>query len=161
MLQKTLLKCSRKPIKFSSQYSDISSLRYQPGKQFETVLNEVFLAQKPVRVRGLASGWPAIADPTREWSLRNLKNRMGDRLISVEALGNYMNPKMKFINIEFSQFVDYISSGKSDHYYLAQTPMSDFPELEEDIDIPSICNSGKGHMYRLYLQVVIIVVTEK
>lgn len=99
-------------------------------------LRAIFDSQEPVLLQGMCNAWPALSH--RKWSLPGLKARLGDRIVCVEAFANYMDPRMKQIRIKFSDYCDYIISGKRDHFYLAQQMLNEFPELEEDIITPQI-----------------------
>lgn len=105
-------------------------------------LADIFAAQKPVIFKDLR-----VLKADRVWTLSTLKSLLSSTRIQVEAYGDYMSPKMKMITLNFGQFIDYIQSGKKEHFYLAQRQLKDFPLLEEDLIVPHLCHQGKGHLY--------------
>jgi hypothetical protein len=107
-----------------------------------TQLADIFVAQKPVVFKDLK-----ILKPGRVWTLSSLKSLLSSTRIQVEAYGDYMSPRMKMITLNFGQFIDYIQSGKKEHFFLAQRQLKDFPLLEEDLIVPHLCQQGKGHLY--------------
>ena len=114
----------------------------------EHILSDIFIAQRPVIFKGLCHIWPAMNHPEKVWTFTNLKNRLSTTRIQVEAYGDYMSPKMKMVQLNFGQLIDYIQSGKTDHYYLAQRQLTEFSDLEADVIIPPLCREGKGHLYK-------------
>jgi len=135
--------------------SALMSKSYNPVQLTGTVhdpssLKAIFNSQKPVIFKGLCHSWPAMNHPDKLWTFVSLKNRLSTTRVQVEAYGDYMNPKMKMVQINFGQLIDYIQSGKRDHFYLAQRQLIEFSDLEADVVVPPLCGEGKGHLYKYY-----------
>jgi len=118
--------------------------------------SEIYEKQEPIVFKGLLSQnsksqWPALSPSLsdRFWSLENLKKRCGGEMVTVEAFGDYMDPKMEQVDIYFEDFVSFIESKGSMHMYLAQQDLEAVHHsLVQDIIEPAICKTGKGVLYR-------------
>ena len=119
-----------------------SSVPYMDAKINPAEMTDIFVAQKPIIFKDLS-----IFKPGKVWTLSTLKSRLSSTRTQVEAYGDYMSPNMKMVSLNFGQFIDFIQSGKREHYYLAQRQINEFPLIEDDLVVPPICQQGKGHLY--------------
>lgn len=124
---------------------------------------QFMVLEKPVVMRGLVQGWPAVA--SRLWAdWERLRDRFGDRLVSVEQGTHFYAPDATpGVRVPFGMYLDYMfrardSAWLSDFHsqvrpmYLAQTDLfTDVPELRPDVSIPTFaashpCGRGEHHV---------------
>lgn len=108
----------------------------------------IYESQTPVIIRGIALSWPACRNKQRRWSIPRFREIVGHINIPIESYGTYMDTKMKIIDTECNEYLNFIESGKSGHFYLAQVELSELNALNNDVIVPTICNTGKGDLYR-------------
>eukprot|EP01041_Mallomonas_annulata_P000412 gene412-746_t len=111
--------------------------------------DEIYNRQTPFIFKGLNNEWPALTDgDEKQWTLQQLQKRAGSQVVCIEAYGDYMSKNMKQVHIDFDSYIDFLSTGKNDHFYLAQTHLDEFPTIKNDVKVPKLCNTGKKTLYR-------------
>lgn len=116
----------------------------------------IFQSQLPVVIEGLASKWPSVAnDSSKKWAdLESLSKRVDPKcLVRIEIGKNYMDPNVIVETMPIKKFFKLLSrspSAKSNTpFYLAQYELGNIPPLKEEIYVPDICQTGKGHLYNV------------
>ncbi|RYH19434.1 cupin-like domain-containing protein [archaeon] len=117
----------------------------------------IFDSQQPLVLKQIASSWPAVSFPDRRWdNIALLKSRISPSIIVNVEMGNsYMDAKVKRVPIPLQQFLDLLIHEEANpallselpKLYLAQNDLLCIPRLVDDIVTPSICKTGKGHLY--------------
>jgi lysine-specific demethylase 8 len=111
------------------------------------IWSKVYADQNPVLIKNIARDWPAIIDPSRQWSSMDyLKERYGEHFVQIESGGDYMNRSTTLQTVTFQDALQKISESDSSSYhcYLAQNHLNNIPSLENDIILPDICKTGRG-----------------
>lgn len=117
----------------------------------EFIDNELFKSEylqggKPLLLTGYASDWPA-----RQWTLERLKEKVGNIRINVrrntDVVDYKIGQKYKIENMDFEDYIGNIFKGnrKAKSSYMAvQNIKQAFPQLEDDIVIPSFVEKIHG-----------------
>ncbi len=124
--------------------------------QYQNIYN----AQIPVLIKQYAYNWPCLSDPHRSWlNLKHLKLRVtqSDSVVPIEVGIHYMDPQLRKHKISLESFLDFLIKYQNASIYdvvdlpmvyLAQHEVQDIAVLREDVEVPAICNTGKGNIYR-------------
>jgi hypothetical protein len=113
----SVLKCLQLNARQSPQFGTVARLRKPSRQQF---LDEYYALSRPVLIEGAMEDWP----PLTQWTLENLKQRFGDRIVEVQANRsadpNYeRNAARLKTQMSFGQFVDLVrGSGQSNNFYM-------------------------------------------
>ena len=119
----------------------------------ENALQQCFDNQIPVVIKKYVSHWPAISSEKEKWkNLKQFQEKVKDYMVPVELGGDYMNKSTKILQMKFNDFIEIAINPEfanyNEHIYVAQTEVNELPNLIYDLSIPSICQFGKGTLYR-------------
>ena len=106
----------------------------------------------PVRLDGLVEQGPALA----RWSLPSLRERFGDRVISViptndGRLVSDVRNGVEFETVRFGDYVDLVQRGERPQSYLAAPAHTWLPELIDDFPPPVYCSNAPWQNTRFWL----------
>jgi hypothetical protein len=147
-----ILKCYLNILRNKIKPVHIASSSINSVKEWDDIVHR----SQPTVVKNLASNWPALSDSSRRWqNLKLLSERvLEDTIVPVEIGSNYMDPNIQKQDIllkSYLQFLDKQASQTSSKYiprvYLAQHQLNEIPVMKDDVLIPDICKTLKGHMY--------------
>lgn len=120
--------------------------------------DKLFQIGKPIVFRGLVKDWPAVSDRYRRWALlNNLKQRILESgngrncMVPIELGENFMDRNLQKSEVDLLSLLEYfdLSDGKDvPRIYLAQHGLDEIAVMKDDVSPPSICGTGKGHIYR-------------
>lgn len=147
------------------------------SEKIPTCFENIYKEGLPVIIKGLINNWPAISDKERRWEdFSRLRSRVDGVIVPIEYGGDYMSPKTQFKHVDFSSLIEYLESDlqqkkshnhiikdqsntqdtlqgdikrQSTHIYLAQHNLYEIPSILEDVNTPKICETGKGHLYKV------------
>ena len=96
--------------------------------------------------------WPARSN----WTLPRLRERFGDRRISVIAtrrgrLCTDVNTGVAFQSMRFGDYIDVLARGERPDFYLIEPGCNWIPELSEDVRVPEYCRDAPWRNTRFWL----------
>jgi hypothetical protein len=105
-----------------------------------------------VLVDGLADDWPARTT----WTLARLRERFGDRQISViptedGRLRMDVDSGVAFATMRFGDYVDVLARGERPDCYLIEPGTRWLPELADDVRVPDYCRHAPWQNTRFWL----------
>jgi lysine-specific demethylase 8 len=122
-------------------------------KEWEDIVNR----SQPIIFKNLASHWPAVSDSSRCWqNLKLLSERvLDDTIVPIEIGSSYMDPNIQKQDILLKSYLQFLEKQtwqtrpEKDipRVYLAQHQLNEIPVMKDDVQIPDICKTLKGHMY--------------
>lgn len=109
-------------------------------------------ASQPVLLDGLVDASPGHA----HWSLPRLRQRFGDRVISViptkqGRLSCDVRSGVTFETVRFGDYVDRLERGDPSEAYLAAPADTWLPELNDDVRPPEYCRNAPWRISRFWL----------
>ena len=122
----------------------------------ETNWSAIYDSKVPVVVRGLASQWPAISNPSKCWiNTSQLKKRIvPDTVVSIEVGESYMDEQVQKPLVDLESLLDFLMlkghiNNTTPKVYWAQQDLNDVLVMRDDVVVPEICSkTGKGVLYR-------------
>jgi len=106
----------------------------------------------PVLLDGLADDWPARSN----WSIARLRERFGDRPISVMEthhgrLCSDVNTGVAFQSMRFGDYLDVLEQGERPDCYLIEPGSGWIPELSNDVRMPEYLRKAPWRNTRFWL----------
>jgi lysine-specific demethylase 8 len=114
---------------------------------------ELYAAQQPVILRGLAKDWPAVSNTARCWAnITRLRDRVSTEKITVpvEIGSSYMDANLQRAHVSLADLLSHFAAEPEPSFarprvYWAQHELSEVPVMHRDVIPPEMCEqTGRG-----------------
>ncbi len=119
---------------------NVTSLETADAEEVDLLrfLTEYKTKERPVRLSGLVSQWPAVA----AWDFDFLKRICGFRLVPVELGKRYTDNSWTQSLMTVREFVNNHVYQGADAYLAQHQLLDQVPRLKEDLEVPEFCLTG-------------------